>query len=409
MPPWDIVGRIVFSLCPFPDESTDLYQTWCPIGPAVWQLSQTWICDPLKAPEIPPGVLRGDLYLAYVHSPTNPQTCTKFGANRSSRLTASQDFWICDLLKAPKMPPWAMVGRIVFSLCPFPDESIDLYQTWCQSVLAVWQLSQTWICDPLNPPKCPLKYWGANCIDLCPFPYEFADVYQIWCQSVQPFDCFPRLLNLWPKSPRNAPLGIEGRLVFSLCPFPDESADVYQIRCQSVQPFDRFPRLLNLWPPKSPEMPPGVLRDDLNLAYVHSQTNPQTWTKVGAYRSSRLTASPDFWMFDPLKPHQVPPCASRGNLFGVYPFPDESADVNQSWCQWVQPFDSFPRLLNVWPPKTQPSAPLCLEGQFVWRISIPRWIRRREPHLVPMGPAVWQLPKYPRVILTASQDECLTP
>ena len=61
------------------------------IGPAVWQLSQTWICDPIKPPEMPPGVCRGELYLAYVHSQTNPQTCTKFGANRSSRLTASPD------------------------------------------------------------------------------------------------------------------------------------------------------------------------------------------------------------------------------------------------------------------------------------------------------------------------------
>ena len=28
-----------------------------------------------------PGVLWGELYLAYVHSQTNPPTCTKFGAN----------------------------------------------------------------------------------------------------------------------------------------------------------------------------------------------------------------------------------------------------------------------------------------------------------------------------------------
>ena len=44
--------------------------------------------------ELPLGVLRGELYLAYiyVHSQTNPQNCTKFGSNWSSRLTASQDF-----------------------------------------------------------------------------------------------------------------------------------------------------------------------------------------------------------------------------------------------------------------------------------------------------------------------------
>ena len=51
---------------------------------------------------------RGELYLAYVHSQTNPQMCTKFGANRSSRLTASQDFWICDPLKRPEMPTFVL-------------------------------------------------------------------------------------------------------------------------------------------------------------------------------------------------------------------------------------------------------------------------------------------------------------
>ena len=135
------------------------------------------------------------------------------------------------------------------------------------------------------------------------------------------------------------PWGIVVRNVFSLCPFPDESTEVYQIWCQSVQPFDSFPRLFNLWPPNPPpNMPPGVLRGDLYLAYAHSQMNLQTRTKVGANRSSRLTAYPDLWMFNPLKP---------------------------------------------------PSAPLCLSGQFVWRISIPIWIYTCVPNLVPIGPAIW--------------------
>ena len=67
-----------------------------------------------------------------------------------------------------------------------------------------------------------------------------------------------------------------------------------------VQPLDSFPRLLNVWQPKT---------------------------------------------------HKCPTCVSRGNLFGMYPFPDESAHVCQIWCQSVQPFDSFSRLLNLWPPK----------------------------------------------------------
>ncbi len=104
-----------------------------------------------------------------------------------------------------------------------------------------------------------LWYRGANCLSICPFPDESTDVYQIWCQSVQPFDSFPILLNVWPLTP----WGIEGWLVFSLCPFPDESADVNQSWCQSVQPFDSFPWLLNVWPPKTPQVHPCVSQGNL--------------------------------------------------------------------------------------------------------------------------------------------------
>ena len=129
-------------------------------------------------------------------------------------------------------------------------------------------------------------------------------------QSGQPFDhTFRSLLNCWShKTTHNAALGYRGANCLSLCPFPDESTDVNQIWCQSVQPFDSFPRILNVGPPNPPrpDMPPVVLRGDLYLAYAHSKMNPQTWTKVGANRSSRLRASPDFWMFDPLIPPKCP-------------------------------------------------------------------------------------------------------
>ena len=58
------------------------------------------ICDTLSpppSPEMRPGVLRGDLYLAYVHFQMNPQTWTKVGANR----TASPTF---ELLTPPSAP-----------------------------------------------------------------------------------------------------------------------------------------------------------------------------------------------------------------------------------------------------------------------------------------------------------------
>ena len=179
------------------------------------------MCDPLNPPRNSPGVLWGELYWAYVHSQTNPP-CTKFGANRCSRLTASQDFWICD-------------------------------------------------------PPTPL--------------------------------------------PRNAPWGNKGQLRFSLCPLPDESADVNQSWCQSVQTFDSFPRLLNVWPlnPPPPQVP-LVFLGAICLAYIHSQMDLQMRAKFGANRSSRLTPSPDFWICDTLTapPPQMPPGLLRGNLNLAY-------------------------------------------------------------------------------------------
>ena len=53
--------------------------------------------------------------------------CAKFIPNRSSRLTTFPRSF-------SQVPPWGIVGRIVFSLCPFPDESTDVYRIWCQSV-----------------------------------------------------------------------------------------------------------------------------------------------------------------------------------------------------------------------------------------------------------------------------------
>ena len=140
-------------------------------------------------------------------------------------------------------------------------------------------------------------------------------------------------------------------------------------------------------PLKPPQNAPWVLWGDLYLAYVHSQMIPQTWTTVGANRSSRLTASPDFWICDTLTP--PPPRNAtwgiEGRLvFSLCPFPDESADGNQGWCQ----SDSFPILLNCWLPKTPQVPPLCLEGQFVWRIHS-HMNFTCVPNLVPIGPAVW--------------------
>ena len=162
---------------------------------------------------MPPGVLRRELYL---YSQINPPTWTKVGANRSSRLTASRDFWMFEPLNPP-------------------------------------------------PPVPPCVSWG-NLFGVYPIPDESPHVYQIWCQSDQPFDIFPWLLNVWPPNP--PPPNVEGRIVLSLCPFPDESADVYQMWCQSVQPFDSLPDFWICDLLKKTEMP-LVYWD----SYIHSQMN----------------------------------------------------------------------------------------------------------------------------------------
>ena len=188
--------------------------------------------------------IEGRIVFSYAHSQTNPQTCTKCGANQSSSLTASPDIWIC---------------------------------------------------DPVNPPKCPLGYCGAT--------------------------------------------------LFSICPFPDESADVNPGWCQSVQPFDSFSRRLNCWTPKTAKCS-LVSRRAICLAYIHSQMNLHMCAKFGANRSSRLTASTYFWIRDPQNPPKCP-WVIVGRI--VCPFPDESLDVYHIRCQSVPPFDSFLRLLNLWP------------------------------------------------------------
>ena len=180
---------------------------------------------------------------------------------------------------------------------------------------------------------CGIEGWLV--FSLCPFPDESADVNQSWCHTVQPFDSFPWLLNVWPPK---VPL-VSLRAICLACIYS-------QINLQMCTKFDanRTSRLTyspDFWICDPPNPPPPMSRGELHLAYVHSQTNPQTCTKFRANRSSRLTASQDFWIGDPLKPPEMPPCVLRFNWFGIYPFPDDSAHVCQIWCKSVQPFGSF--------------------------------------------------------------------
>ena len=258
----------------------------------------------------------------------NPQTWTKVGANRFSRLTASPDFWMIDPLKPPSVSKGISTPRRIRRRQP---NVVPIGP-------AVWQLPQTFeFVTPYPPPNAPLGYWGD--MDLAyvhsqmnPFPCEFVHVQNLVpigpavSQILKTFEC------LTPNPPPpSTPLCLEGQFVWRI------SIPRWICRCvPNLVPIGpavwQLPRLLNLWHP-TPHAP-GVLRGDLYLSYVHSQMNPQAWTKVGANR----TASPHFWIVDPLKP---------------------------------------------------PSAPSCLEGQFVWRMFIPLWMCTCVPNLVPIGPAVW--------------------
>ena len=200
-------------------------QNLFPIGPAVWpHFPVFWIVDPINHTKCRPGVSWGELFLGYVHSQMNPQTCTKFGANRSSRLTASQDFWICDpLTPPPAMPPGVLRGDLYLyahsQMNPPTWTKVGANRSSRLTASPDFRMF-----DPLKPPKCPLclsgqfvwritiPRWICTCVpNLVPFGSAV-------------FDIFPWLLNLWPPNP---PPNVEGQIVFSLCPFPDESADVY--------------------------------------------------------------------------------------------------------------------------------------------------------------------------------------
>ena len=185
------------------------------------------------------------------------------------------------------MPPCGIVGRIVFSQCPFPDESKDVFQIWCQSVEPFDSFPRLLDLWPPNPPPCPLGYWGAICIYM-PIPR--------WIRR---------------REPTLVPIGLA----------------VWQLPL-TFWMFDP------LKPPKCPLVSLGAIC----LAYIHFQMNLHMCTKFGANQISRLTSSPDFWIWIWITP--LPNVEGR-IVFSLCPFPYESADVYQIWCQSVQPFDSL--------------------------------------------------------------------
>ena len=127
-------GANCFSLCPFPDESTDVYRISCQSVHPFGSFPRLKCVTPKPLRNAPCGI-EGRIVYSYVHSQTNPQACTKFGANRSSRLTAYLFYNVI----------FTQVYPISAQHCsPWDNASTDF-----------------WICYSL---KCPLGYWRANCI-----------------------------------------------------------------------------------------------------------------------------------------------------------------------------------------------------------------------------------------------------
>ena len=132
----------------------------------------------------------------------------------------------------------------------------------------------------------------------------------------------PATANFWmfdPLKPPNASLCLLGQIVWRIS-IPRWICTCVPNLVPIGPAVSHFPLTFECVTPNPP--PPQMSRGKLYLAYVHSQTNPQTCTKFGANLSSRLTASPECLICDPLKPPEMPLCVLRFNLFGIYPFPD---------------------------------------------------------------------------------------
>ena len=124
--------------------------------------------SPKTSPKCRRGVSWGELFLAYVHSQMNPQTGTEFGANRSIRLAAFPDFKFVTPNPPPPPPPrnapCGIKGRIVFSYVHSQTNPQPCTKFGANRSSSLKASPDIWFCDPLNHPKCPLGYYGATSI-----------------------------------------------------------------------------------------------------------------------------------------------------------------------------------------------------------------------------------------------------
>ena len=154
----------LFNMCPFPDSPALYLQNVFPIGPAVWpHFPGFLIVDPLKPPKIPPwGIVGRIVFLAYVHSQMNPQTCTNFGANRSIRLEAFPYLNLWPPI-THRNAPCGIEGRIVFSYVHSQTNPQTCTKFGANRSSSFTASPDIWICDPLNPLRPPGVSW-TTCI-----------------------------------------------------------------------------------------------------------------------------------------------------------------------------------------------------------------------------------------------------
>ena len=100
-------------------------------------------CWPPKTPRNAPGVLRGELYLAYSIPRRIRRRVPNWLPIGQAVWQLPKTFEYVTPYPPPPKCPWGIVGRIVFSLCLFPDESADGYQQLVPIGAAVWQLTES--------------------------------------------------------------------------------------------------------------------------------------------------------------------------------------------------------------------------------------------------------------------------
>ena len=112
MLPWGIEGPLVFGVCPFPDESANMYQMCANRSSRMVPFLDFRIFDRLRSMTCSHRVSRGQLFLACVHSQMNPPTCTKCGVNHSSRVVHFLGFRMFDCLRPQKCTHGVSMGHL---------------------------------------------------------------------------------------------------------------------------------------------------------------------------------------------------------------------------------------------------------------------------------------------------------